>query len=83
MILISAGYDAMRGDPLGGFTLEPEHYAIWVKRLREQFADVPIVALMEGGYVPARLAAGVVATVGGAFRAQALGARRYPRCERS
>ena len=63
VILISAGYDAMLGDPLGGFTLEPTDYATWVHRLRERFADVPIVAVMEGGYAPARLAAGVVATV--------------------
>jgi acetoin utilization deacetylase AcuC-like enzyme len=63
VILISAGYDAMRGDPLGGFTLEPEHYALWTTRLRERCIDVPIVALLEGGYAPARLAAGVVATV--------------------
>ena len=63
VILISAGYDAMLGDPLGGFTLEPEHYALWVTRLRERFVDVPIVGLMEGGYAPRRLAAGVVATV--------------------
>jgi len=64
LILVSAGYDAMLGDPLGGFTLEPEHYAGWVYRLRERCAGVPIVALMEGGYAPERLAAGVVATVG-------------------
>ncbi len=63
LVLISAGYDAMRGDPLGGFTLEPEHYAVWVERLRERFPSAPIVALMEGGYDPARLAAGVLATV--------------------
>lgn len=63
VILISAGYDGMRGDPLGGFTLEPEHFALWVTRLRERFPDVPLVALMEGGYAPKRLADGVVATV--------------------
>jgi acetoin utilization deacetylase AcuC-like enzyme len=63
IVLISAGYDAMRGDPLGGFTLEPEHFAIWIGRMRERFAGVPIVALMEGGYAPQRLADGVVATV--------------------
>ena len=63
LILISAGYDAMRGDPLGGFTLEPDDYATWITRLRERFRDAPIIALMEGGYVPARLADGVIATV--------------------
>ncbi|MEP6743915.1 MAG: histone deacetylase, partial [Gemmatimonadota bacterium] len=65
LILLSAGYDSMTGDPLGGFTLEPEHYATWVTRLRERFVGVPIVGLLEGGYAPERLAAGVVATIAG------------------
>ena len=64
LILISAGYDAMLGDPLGGFTLEPGHYAAWIERLRDAFPRAPIVAVMEGGYLPERLAAGVIATVG-------------------
>jgi acetoin utilization deacetylase AcuC-like enzyme len=63
LILLSAGYDGMTGDPLGGFTLEPEHYAQWVTRIRERFPSVPVVGLLEGGYVPERLAAGVLATV--------------------
>ncbi len=63
LILISAGYDSMAGDPLGGFTLEPEDYAEWVGRLRHRVRGVPIVGVMEGGYAPERLAAGVVATV--------------------
>ncbi|MEZ4457720.1 MAG: histone deacetylase [Gemmatimonadales bacterium] len=58
-ILISAGFDSMRGDLLGGFTLEPEHYGLWVDRLRNRFQDAPIAAAMEGGYVPYRLAEGV------------------------
>jgi acetoin utilization deacetylase AcuC-like enzyme len=62
-ILVSAGYDGMLGDPLGGFTLEPAHYAEWTRRLRETFPDVPIAMVMEGGYAPQRLAAGVLATV--------------------
>jgi len=63
LIVISAGYDSMLGDPLGGFTLEPEHYAKWVGLLRSTCPEAPIVALMEGGYDPDRLAAGVLATV--------------------
>jgi acetoin utilization deacetylase AcuC-like enzyme len=63
LILISAGFDAMRGDPLGGFTLEPEDYADLTLRLRERLQDVPIVGLLEGGYLPDRLAAGVSAHV--------------------
>jgi acetoin utilization deacetylase AcuC-like enzyme len=61
LVLISAGFDAMRGDPLGGFTLEPPHYADLTTRLRERLPDVPIVGLLEGGYVPSRLAEGVLA----------------------
>ena len=72
VILISAGYDSMRGDPLGGFTLEADDYVAWVEMLTEQFAGVPIVALMEGGYAPSLLAQGVVATV------QALGCAGHP-----
>jgi acetoin utilization deacetylase AcuC-like enzyme len=61
LVLVSAGFDAMRGDPLGGFTLEPEHYAELTRRLRERLPGVPLVGLLEGGYVPARLADGVLA----------------------
>jgi acetoin utilization deacetylase AcuC-like enzyme len=64
LVLISAGFDAMTGDPLGGFTLEPDHYGDLTTRLREQLPDVPIVGLLEGGYIPARLADGVVAHLG-------------------
>lgn len=63
LILISAGFDAMLGDPLGGFTLEPEHYARLTLRLREHMPDIPLVGLLEGGYIPSRLAAGVAAHV--------------------
>jgi acetoin utilization deacetylase AcuC-like enzyme len=64
LVLLSAGYDAMRGDPLGGFTLEAEHYAALTLRLRERLPAVPIVGLLEGGYIPDRVAQGVAATVG-------------------
>ncbi len=60
VVLISAGFDAMKGDPLGGFTLEPENYADWTSRIRERLPSAPIIGLMEGGYDPGRLAEGVV-----------------------
>jgi acetoin utilization deacetylase AcuC-like enzyme len=63
LILVSAGYDAMRGDPLGGFTLEPGHFACWVDRLRAGWPDTPIAAMLEGGYAPGRVAEGALATV--------------------
>jgi len=61
LVLVSAGFDAMRGDPLGGFTLEPQHFAEWTRRLRERLPEAPVVGLLEGGYVPARVAEGVLA----------------------
>ena len=63
LVLVSAGFDAMRGDPLGGFTLEPEHYADLTRRLREHLPDVPIVGLLEGGYIPSRIADGAAAHI--------------------
>jgi acetoin utilization deacetylase AcuC-like enzyme len=63
IVLISAGFDAMAGDPLGGFTLEPDHYAEWTARLRDRFPRVPILGMLEGGYVPERVAEGVLAHV--------------------
>ena len=64
LVLVSAGFDAMAGDPLGGFTLEPEHYADLTLRLRERLPRTPIVGLLEGGYVPVRLADAALAHIG-------------------
>jgi acetoin utilization deacetylase AcuC-like enzyme len=65
LVLVSAGFDAMAGDPLGGFTLEPEHYTDLTTRLRDRMPGVPIVGLLEGGYIPERVAAGVTAHLHG------------------
>lgn len=64
-ILISAGFDSMQGDLLGGFTLEPDHYRAWIDRFRTAFPDTPLVAILEGGYVPSRVADGVLAVAEG------------------
>ena len=61
LVLVSAGFDAMAGDPLGGFTLEPVHYADLTTRLRHRLPAVPLVGTLEGGYRPDRLAEGVLA----------------------
>ncbi|HTO74428.1 MAG TPA: hypothetical protein VMJ30_11420, partial [Gemmatimonadales bacterium] len=63
LVLISAGFDAMTGDPLGGFTLEPGDYADLTGRLRDRLPAAPIVALLEGGYRPSRLAEGAAAVL--------------------
>ena len=63
LVLVSAGYDSMLGDPLGGFTLEPDHYGEWIRRLRALVPAGAIVAALEGGYAPDRVALGVEATL--------------------
>jgi acetoin utilization deacetylase AcuC-like enzyme len=58
MVFISAGFDAARDDPIGGFTLEPEHFATLttevVERTRSS-AGGRVVSLLEGGYNPPEL----------------------------
>jgi acetoin utilization deacetylase AcuC-like enzyme len=63
LLLISAGFDSLAGDPLGEFTLEPEDIGNWTAALRERMGARPVVALLEGGYRLDLLAAGVVALV--------------------
>jgi len=63
LLIISAGYDSMLGDPLGGFTLEARHYAELTRELRARCPGIPIMAVLEGGYDPALLAEGVLATL--------------------
>lgn len=64
IILISAGFDSLAGDPLGGFTLEPSDIAGITARLvsrAKDWCDGRIVSVMEGGYAPDRVAEGAMA----------------------
>jgi acetoin utilization deacetylase AcuC-like enzyme len=53
LILISAGFDAHRDDPLGGLGWEVQDYA-WVTRglcaIADQSGAAPVVSCLEGGY---------------------------------
>jgi len=65
-VLVSSGFDAMAGDPLGGLLLEPaDLYAMThrVMRVADEYAGGRIVALLEGGYDPPRIGAGAVAVI--------------------
>ena len=58
LIMISAGFDSLSGDPLGAFTLEYEHFDGLTKRLvslAEGHCGGRIVSALEGGYAPDRL----------------------------
>ena len=61
MLMISAGFDALAGDPLGGFLLEPaDMHALTVAVLDIAGNGVPVLLTLEGGYDPRRTGTGVV-----------------------
>jgi acetoin utilization deacetylase AcuC-like enzyme len=64
-ILVSAGFDCLAGDPLGQFLLEPAdlHAAtLDVLALARETAQGRVALVLEGGYAPKRVGAGVVDT---------------------
>jgi acetoin utilization deacetylase AcuC-like enzyme len=63
IILISAGYDAIKGDDLAGMELSPHVFEYLTIALRG--LGVPVVAVLEGGYNPYLLGEGVAATLKG------------------
>ena len=65
-VFVSAGYDALAGDPLGDMRLEPEDFHRMTTTLMghaEKACGGRIVALLEGGYEPKRTGLATVATV--------------------
>lgn len=64
LLLVSAGFDSMRGDPLGGFTLEAEHMEFLAHDMMARattWCEARVVSALEGGYVPNRLGEAVIA----------------------
>ena len=64
LLIISAGFDAALDDPLGGFTLEAEHFRLLTTELVERTAASTYgrtVSVLEGGYNPSDLGRNVVA----------------------
>ena len=63
LILVSAGYDAHAGDPLGGMRLTASGFRRLTAMVRTSQL-VPIAAVLEGGYDLTHLGKSVVATLG-------------------
>jgi acetoin utilization deacetylase AcuC-like enzyme len=65
LVLVSAGFDAHRLDPLAGCRLEVEDFAAMSCHVRELAAGLgaPLGVVLEGGYEPAVLGACVEATM--------------------
>ena len=66
LILLSAGYDAHIGDPLGSMQLQAADYADLVRAAKswaDELCDGKLVAILEGGYDLIALGESVVATL--------------------
>jgi acetoin utilization deacetylase AcuC-like enzyme len=66
LVLVSAGFDSRRGDPLGHFTLDDADFAELTRlllELAETTAGGRLVSVLEGGYNQAGLAKAVAAHV--------------------
>jgi acetoin utilization deacetylase AcuC-like enzyme len=58
LVFISAGFDSLAGDPLGGFTLEMSDVDRLTREMvarAESWCQGRLVSALEGGYVPERL----------------------------
>ena len=67
LIFISAGFDSLAGDPLGGFTLEIEDFVGLTQSLMQRsdaWCSGRLVSVLEGGYNPDRVGAAAVAHLG-------------------
>jgi acetoin utilization deacetylase AcuC-like enzyme len=58
LVLVSAGFDAHREDPLAGCRLQDGSFAKMARHVRDfvERLDVPLGVVLEGGYEPAALA---------------------------
>ncbi len=65
-VLVSAGFDGLAADPLGGFLLEPADYHALTGRVlawAEEACEGRVVAVLEGGYDPPSTAQAALATL--------------------
>ncbi len=74
LLIVSAGYDAHRDDPLANCELDDDAYGDMAATVRDLGAELeaPVLVCLEGGYDPGALGRSAVQTV------QALGGAREP-----
>ena len=72
LVLVSAGFDSARGDPLGGCDITPQGYALLLKKIlrigagdktKKKKKHLPLVLCLEGGYNCASVATSLAACV--------------------
>ena len=64
LVLISAGFDSLKGDPLGGFTLEQKDFVALTDEMTSRanrWCGGRVVSALEGGYAPDQVARASVA----------------------
>ena len=64
LVFISAGFDSLQGDPLGGFTLEADDIVTLTREIvtrATSWCDGRVVSALEGGYAPDRVGVACVA----------------------
>lgn len=71
LIIVSAGFDSARGDPLGGCDLTPRGYARLLHRLKALRPSRGIALCLEGGYNCISVARSYAACVGALLGADA------------
>jgi acetoin utilization deacetylase AcuC-like enzyme len=66
LVLVSAGFDAHRADPLAGCLLEASSFAAMARLVRDFTLQhgAPLGAVLEGGYHPPSLVESLLATMG-------------------
>ncbi len=68
LVLVSAGYDAEQGDPLGGLAFSRDAFQ-WMAGCLAEYCDesgaAGPICFLEGGYVPQMAAESIVATIRG------------------
>jgi acetoin utilization deacetylase AcuC-like enzyme len=68
LLLVSAGFDAFKDDPIGGLHLEVEHFqtiGLAIRATAESVCEGRVVSALEGGYHLGRLGACVLAYIEG------------------
>jgi acetoin utilization deacetylase AcuC-like enzyme len=63
LVLVSAGFDGHRDDPIGGMQVTPAGYRFMVDALARAVPDAPLGMLLEGGYDLNALEASLVASL--------------------
>lgn len=74
LIMLSAGFDAHRFDPVGGLSLEEEHFedaGHWAGELANEYTGGKLISVLEGGYHLEHMPASVDAHLRGLAKSQA------------